>query len=603
MPPKKAAAGAAASRKSTRTATTAEPVANGVSKTTTKATTSKTATKTASKSATTKTTNKAATKETKSTMKDAKKVPATKAAAKAPAKKSNKRKAEDDEEEPKVNGTKRARTKEATPVAEDESEEDEVEEQEETPEKAAAPKRKAPATKAPAVKKPRTTAVINSAPTDPLNVYVFGDGTNGELGLGNGKNCAEVKRPRLNPHLDADSVGVVAVSVGGMHTAVLTKDNKILTWGVNDQKALARNTEWEGGLRDIDDDNSDSDSDSDAGSGLNPKESTPGEVDLSGIPEDTVWTQVACTDSATFALTNDGLVYGCGTFRSNEGVFGFSPTTYIQDTLTLIPELKKIKQLAAGANHVLALDNKGCVYAWGSGQQNQLGRRILERFLKNSLVPTQFGLPKQMVAIGAGSYHSFAMHKNGKLYSWGLNSFGETGVTKNFDAEGESDVHHPTIVPNLENFGTVTQVEGGQHHTIACTDKGEVLVWGRLDGYQLGLKISDIPGEKVVMDSHDKPRILKVPTQLPGIDAVAVAAGSDHSIAIAKDGKAYSWGFSTNYQTGLGISDDDVEVATHIDNTAVRGKQLVWAGAGGQFSVIAGLAGKETVVNGVNGHA
>ncbi|KAK5095726.1 hypothetical protein LTR70_003395 [Exophiala xenobiotica] len=580
MPPKKAATGAVIARKSSRNAAKEEPVVNGVSKTTTKATTVKTAPKTAAKSSTSKT----ATKATKSTAKDTKKAPATKAAAKEPAKKSNKRKAEDDDE-PQLNGSKRARTKAATPVAEQDSEEEE----EDNPKKAATPKRKSAAVKAPAVKKPRTTAVINSPPTDPLNVYVFGDGTNGELGLGNGKNCAEVKRPRLNPLLDPDSVGVVAVSVGGMHTAVLTKDNKIMTWGVNDQGALGRNTDWEGGLRDMDDDNSDSDSDSDTGSGLNPKESTPSDVDLSGVPEHTVWTQLACTDSATFALTNDGLVYGCGTFRSNEGIFGFSSSSFVQRTLTLVPELKKITKLAAGANHVLALDNKGCVYAWGSGQQNQLGRRILERFLKNSLVPTQFGLPKQMVSIGAGAYHSFAMHKNGKLYSWGLNSFGETGVTKNFDAEGESDVHHPTVVPNLEKFGAVTHVEGGQHHTIACTDKGEVLVWGRLDGYQLGLKISDIPAENVVMDSHDKPRILKVPTQLPGIDAVSVAAGSDHSIAIARD--------------GLGIADDDVEVATHIDNTAVRGKQLVWAGAGGQFSVIAGLAGKETQVNGVNGHA
>lgn len=587
MPPKKAATGAA--RKSSRNAAKEEPVVNGVSKA-------------ASKTAVKPTASKPAAKGTKATAKDTKKAPATKAATQEPAKKTNKRKAEDDDELPTNGASKRARTKAATPVVEEDSELEE-EEEEETPKKAATPKRKSAAVKAPAVKKPRATAVINSAPTEPLNVYVFGDGTNGELGLGNGKNCAEVKRPRLNPHLDPDSVGVVAVSVGGMHTAALTKDNKVLTWGVNDQGALGRNTDWEGGLRDMDDDNSDSDSDSDTGSGLNPKESTPGQVDLSGLPEDTVWTQLACTDSATFALTNDGHVYGCGTFRSNEGIFGFSSTTFVQRTLTLIPELKKITKLAAGANHVLALDNKGCVYAWGSGQQNQLGRRILERFLKNSLVPTQFGLPKQMVSIGAGAYHSFAMHKNGKLYSWGLNSFGETGVTKNFDVEGESDVHHPTVVPNLEKFGAVTHVEGGQHHTIACTDRGEVLVWGRLDGYQLGLKVSDIPADKVVMDSHDKPRILKVPTQLPGIEAVFVAAGSDHSIAIDKDGKAYSWGFSTNYQTGLGIADDDVEVATHIDNTAVRGKQLVWAGAGGQFSVIAGLAGKETQVNGVNGHA
>lgn len=590
MPPKKAAAATAPSRKSSRATSKPEPApaVNGVSKAATKA---------ASKAAPAATTKKPTKTVTRVTVKETKKTTNTKAptkapakaAAKEPAKKSNKRKAEEVvHDEPKVNGKKRARTTSSS-VAEDAPQD-----------KAATSKRKSPAVKKPALKKPRTTATINEVPRDPLNIYVFGDGTNGELGLGNGKNCAEVKRPRLNPHLDADSVGVVAAGVGGMHTAVLCKNNKILTWGVNDQGALGRNTDWDGGLRDIDEDNSDSESDSDTGSGLNPKESTPGEIDLANVPEGTVWTQLAASDSATFALTNDGLVYGCGTFRSNEGIFGFSPSTLIQRTFTLIPELKKIIQIATGENHVLALDNKGCVFAWGSGQQNQLGRRILERFLKNSLVPTQFGLPKHMVSIGAGSYHSFATHKNGKLYSWGLNSFGETGITRNFDAEGESDVHHPTIVTSLEPFGKVTQIEGGSHHTIALTDKGEVLVWGRLDGFQLGLELSKIPSENVIKDSHDHPRILKVPMQVPNIEGAFVAAGSDHSIAIAKDGKAYSWGFSTSYQTGLG-TDEEVEVATHIDNTAVRGKQLVWAGAGGQFSVIGGLAGKEVPV--VNGHA
>lgn len=510
-------------------------------------------------------------------------------AAPASAKKSNKRKAGDVDGEPLVNGNKRA--KKDSPIVDEEVSE------EPTP-----AKRKKAAAKAPVAKKSRTIKAINYAPTEPLNIYVFGDGSNGELGLGNGKNCSEVKRPRLNPHLPGDTVGVVHVSVGGMHTAVLTKDNKILTWGVNDQGALGRNTDWEGGLRDMDAD--DSESDSDAGGNLNPKESTPTEIDQSNVPEDTVWTQLACSDSATFALTNEGLVYGCGTFRSNEGIFGFSPRILVQRVFSPISELKKITKIVAGANHILALDNKGQVFAWGSGQQNQLGRRILERFLKNSLVPTQFGLPKQMVNIGAGSYHSFAMHKNGKLYSWGLNSFGETGITDNFEAEGESDVHHPKVVPNLDQFGSVVQVEGGSHHTIARTDKGEVLVWGRLDGYQMGIKISDLQQDKIIKDSYDHPRILKVPTQVPGIDGVAVAAGSDHSIAISKQGKAYTWGFSASYQTGLG-TDDEVEVATVIDNTATRGKQLIWAGAGGQFSVLAGLFGKdvESTMNGVNGHA
>lgn len=267
----------------------------------------------------------------------------------------------------------------------------------------------------------------------------------------------------------------------------------------------------------------------------------------------------------------------------------------------LIEGLTKITKISGGANHVLALQNTGAVFAWGSGQQNQLGRRILERTKMNSLRPMQFGLPKKMVNIGTGSYHSFAVHENGDVYSWGLNSFGETGIAYDIGEGGEADVHHPTIIEPLRGKGKVTCIEGGAHHTLAVTDRGELFAWGRLDGFQLGLDITKLSKDDVIRDSHDHPRILTVPTQLPNINAVYASAGSDHGIAVAKDGKAYAWGFSTTYQTGLG-TDEDVEVATQIDNTAIRGKQLTWVGCGGQFSVLAGLAeAPATMVNGVNG--
>ena len=240
--------------------------------------------------------------------------PATKAAMKAPAdttttknaaNTSRKRKATDDEQEdePKINGVKRARTtsKSATP--------------------APATKPKATAKKAPATKKPKEKTVLTKAPTSRLDIYTFGDGGEGELGQGNLNKSVEIKRPRLNALLAADKVGVVAMSVGGMHVAVLTHDNKILTWGVNDLGALGRDTKWEAPVHEISDDKSDSGSDDDETDpnapkeGLNPLEAAPGEVDVSALPEGIVWTQLTCTDSATFALTDDGLVYGWGTFR------------------------------------------------------------------------------------------------------------------------------------------------------------------------------------------------------------------------------------------------------------------------------------------------
>ena len=166
----------------------------------------------------------------------------------------------------------------------------------------------------PAVKQ-KTKVIINQRPSQRLNVYVFGEGSSSELGLGTAKTAIDVKRPRLNPLLSATEIGVVHIACGGMHVAALTHDNKILTWGVNDQGALGRNTTWEGGLKDMDDDDSDGSDKSD--SGLNPAESNPTAVPASSFPEDTQFVKLAAGDSHTLALTDDGYVYGWGTFRAS----------------------------------------------------------------------------------------------------------------------------------------------------------------------------------------------------------------------------------------------------------------------------------------------
>ena len=162
-----------------------------------------------------------------------------------------------------------------------------------------------------ATKKPKT--VINTAPAQRLDVYVFGEGSSSELGLGTAKTAIDVKRPRLNPLLSSKDVGVVHVACGGMHVAALTHDNKILTWGVNDQGALGRETMWEGGLKNVDDNASDDSDKSD--SGLNPLESNPTAIPASSFPEGTTFVKLSAGDSHTLALTDDGFVYGWGCFR------------------------------------------------------------------------------------------------------------------------------------------------------------------------------------------------------------------------------------------------------------------------------------------------
>lgn len=160
---------------------------------------------------------------------------------------------------------------------------------------------------------------INKPPTEPLDIFVFGDGSCGQLGLGsktvNGQSPTEAMRPRLNKLLSPKDFGVVKFACGGMHAVALTRDNKILTWGVNDLGALGRATNVE---EDDDDE-------------LNPAESTPGPVDISGLEPNIRWAQVAASDNASFALTDDGHVYGWGTFRVSK----YRPTGYHSGTTSL----------------------------------------------------------------------------------------------------------------------------------------------------------------------------------------------------------------------------------------------------------------------------
>lgn len=172
------------------------------------------------------------------------------------------------------------------------------------------------ATTLPAVKKARTD--LNEPPKEVLKVFVCGSDDSGELGFGKQKGYKAIvaKTPRLNQHLS----GVVQITLGGMHGIALINDNKILTWGVNDQFALGRDTTATNVvMKDIDDNNNGMDADDDVT--LNVLEATPTAIESSAFPPNTKFVQVCAGDSTSFALTSTGLVYGWGIFRVNINYF------------------------------------------------------------------------------------------------------------------------------------------------------------------------------------------------------------------------------------------------------------------------------------------
>lgn len=279
--------------------------------------------------------------------------------------------------------------------------------------------------------------------------------------------------------------------------------------------------------------------------------------------------------------------------QKNDGVLGFLPNTdvEIQYTPVIYSNLKNIVDISSGANHAMAMDIKGAVFIWGSGEQNQLGYHIIERTgtqgVKTTLKPQHLRTKiKSYKAIYTCPDHSFAIDLSDQVWSWGVNSFGGTGIR-----EGAGDdnavVYNPTVVESLKlQNDNITHMDGGQHHSIAITQKGKALIWGRIDGYQTGLDIASIPRTSTIQDNKGEPRIVIVPTAIPNLGkATYASAGTGHTIVLNDQGHAYAWGLSATYQTGLATT-DDVQYPTRIDNTAIRGKMVEWVGCGGQFSIM-----------------
>jgi regulator of chromosome condensation len=283
-------------------------------------------------------------------------------------------------------------------------------------------------------------------------------------------------------------------------------------------------------------------------------------------------------------------------FQGNSGKMGFFPEMQFypdskkqQRAPMLISGLNNVLKLSAGAQHLLALTSEGTVFSLGCDEQHQLGRRRVHHNASHHLIPGECALPSGIIDIGAGQYHSFAIHKTGAIYAWGSNNYGQTGI---FTSAGQSDavVVYPTKVQSLKGKPMIVSIQGGKDHSLALTEEGQCLSWGRIDNKAIGVDIKDIPSSNVIYDVYDRPRILKIPTALRGIDKpiISLGIGTDHSFAITKDGQAYSWGFNAQYQAGQPGEVDEVVQPTLLSNKYVDGKKLLLAAAGGQFSMVAG---------------
>ncbi|SEU37220.1 Alpha-tubulin suppressor [Myxococcus fulvus] len=258
-------------------------------------------------------------------------------------------------------------------------------------------------------------------------------------------------------------------------------------------------------------------------------------------------------------LQRNGEVYSWG-----QNLAGQLGTGSINNTPVASPTkpvgLPRIKAIAAGQTHSLALDMDGRVWAWGKNDFGQLGLGATGGLVT---VPTRVSGLSSIQAISANGNFSLALGQDGRVWAWGQNASGQVGAGAVSTAEST-----PRQVNSLP---TIRAIAAGHNHALALDADGKVWGWGRNDFGQVG---TGTAGGTVLTPS--------MMATLSGIKAIA--AGAAHSLAIDEQfGNVWGWGQNSSGQVGTGTT----STAPVLQPTAVSGVfAATRVSAGHAFSLV-----------------
>ena len=130
----------------------------------------------------------------------------------------------------------------------------------------------------------------------------------------------------------------------------------------------------------------------------------------------------------SLAINEDGELYAWGFTdfgRLGDGTSGFP---HVRRSPVRIGTASNWVKVSAGSAHSLAINEDGELYAWGRNQYGQLGDGTSadkDRPVKICITTTN--CPSNWVKVVAGANHSLAINEDGELYAWGRNLNGQLG--------------------------------------------------------------------------------------------------------------------------------------------------------------------------------
>ena len=214
-------------------------------------------------------------------------------------------------------------------------------------------------------------------------IYSWGIGLNGRLGHG---NIQDSSAPKMLVSTKKNCTAV-QIACGAAHSAYLTQDGKLYSWGRGLNGELGngeRHDQWM--------------------------------PNLVLRLRDLIVSYVACGTNTTFACTGGGLLFSWGSGK--HGCLGLGDREdRLEPSLVRLREEDRVIRVACGEHHCLALSEDGKLWGWGRGTGGCHGLEHTSEVLS----PHKLPMPEDrtIVSMSCGRWHSAYLTIRGDIFCFG----------------------------------------------------------------------------------------------------------------------------------------------------------------------------------------
>jgi alpha-tubulin suppressor-like RCC1 family protein len=314
----------------------------------------------------------------------------------------------------------------------------------------------------------------------------------------------------------AVSTGVQkALSSGVRHVLALCSDGTVVAWGNNSYGQL--------------------------GTGQSFSSTAPVTVDQTGVLAGKTVVAVSAGDRYSLALCSDGTMAAWGEKYGPADDYGNKQNSSVPVMLAMAGALegKTVVRISAGIRHCVALCSDGALVSWGMNNNWQLGDGTnTAADMPVAVDMTGVLAGKSVISIAAGDEFTLVLSSDGKLVSWGSNSYGQLGRVSNSTTRGPGAVNDTGA---LSGKIVDSMSVGGGYCLARCSD-GTVVGWGNNNTGQLGNGTTTSSSVPVAIEGFGLSN---------GRTVKSLATGDSYSLALCSDGRVLGWGSNNKLQLGI----------------------------------------------------